>query len=127
MQPTQHTFYRHGLIVLNKVIVKTGLFHIIVILRPDREIGDVLQDEPDLYALLRFTHQKLFDRFSSLIIAELEILHVDVFLCLKYVLAQQFELAPSLGDDLEIISTGDGRISVPAHQTGQKAEVLSDE
>ena len=51
---------------------------------------------------------------------------MDIFLGLENIFAKQLELPFATGDYLEIVAAGDRRVRVPAHQNGQRAEILFD-
>ena len=104
----------------------TRLLHLIVILRADGDIGDILVNEPDLDPLAGLLHQHFLDLLASLVLAEIEILHVDVVFRIPQILHQQLELPVSRCDDFHIIAVGHAGRAVGSQQPCQGLVVIPD-
>ena len=81
-----------------------GILHFVVVPRTDCNVGDVFMYEPHLHSFPGFLHQHFLDLLAALVLTEIEIFHVDIFLCIPQVLYEQVELPSSGRDDFETVT-----------------------
>ena len=103
-----------------------GLHHFIIIRRQDGDIGDVLVYESDLDPFPSLLHQHFLDYLASLVLAEIEILHMDMLLGIPQVFHKKFELPPSGRDYFQFVSVCDTGGAVAGQQISQGSVILLD-
>ena len=70
----------------------TGFFHLVVVTGEDVDVSDILVYESDFHAFTRLFHQHFLNLLSTLVMAEIEIFHVNILLRILQVFHEKFEL-----------------------------------
>ena len=103
-----------------------GFHHLVIVSRPDGDVGDVFMDETYLHAFPCLLHQQILDSFASVVLQEVEILEMDMMLCCKQVIYKRFQLSSSGCYDLDFVVVGDGEPAVFLQEAAQAAEFRTD-
>ena len=103
----------------------TRLFHLIVILRTDDDIGDILVYEPDLHPFTSLLHQHFLDLLAALVLSEIEIFHVDGLLGIAQILHQQLELTMPRRDDFQTVTVGHACGTVASQKFGKRLVITT--
>ena len=69
-----------------------SFFHLVVVTWEDVDVSDILMYESDFHAFTCLFHQHFLNLLCTLVMAEIEILHVDILLRILQVFHEKFEL-----------------------------------
>ena len=100
-----------------------GIFHFVVVLRTDDDVGDILVYESDFHAFTCLLHQHFLDLLAALVLAEIEILHVYGFLGILQVLHQEFKFPVAGSDDFQAVAVSHASGAVARQKLGERLVV----